>query len=73
MTITLVVVCWKCGSLLMAKADQKTRTCPYCNAQITIEKAKRVASAQNAYEASEILKKLKSSSFQKQKDARLQR
>lgn len=65
MTTTLIVACGKCGNLLLAKADQKTRTCPYCGSQVTLEKAKRVASAPNAYEASEILKKLKSNSQQK--------
>ena len=69
---TLIVVCSRCGGLLLAKADQKTRTCPYCGATVTLEKAKRVASAKDAYEASTILQKLKSEYHQKQKNARLQ-
>jgi len=67
MAPTLIVVCSRCGGLLLAKADQKTRTCPYCNSQVTVEKAKKVASAPNAYAASEILKKLKSASPQKRR------
>ena len=56
----LVVVCGKCGGFLLAKAEQRTRTCPYCGFKVLVEKAKKVASAKNAYEASEILRKLKS-------------
>jgi DNA-directed RNA polymerase subunit RPC12/RpoP len=67
MTSVVVVVCSRCAGLLLAKADQKTRTCPYCGFQVALDKAKRVASAPNAYEASEILKKLKSDSPQKKR------
>lgn len=56
----LVVVCGKCGGFLLAKAEQRTRTCPYCGFKVLVEKAKKVASAKNVYEASEILRKLKS-------------
>ena len=56
---TLAVVCSRCGGLLLAKIEQKTRTCPYCGAKVDVEKAKTVASAANAYEASEILRRLK--------------
>jgi len=60
MTLTLVVVCVRCGGLLLAKADQKTRTCPYCGSKVAVDKARKVASAQNANEASMILRRLKS-------------
>jgi DNA-directed RNA polymerase subunit RPC12/RpoP len=60
MTLTLIVVCAHCGGLLLAKREQKTRTCPYCGARVDVEKAKTVASAENAIKASEILKELKS-------------
>lgn len=60
MTPTLIVVCSRCGGLLLAKAGQKTRTCPYCGSQVAVEKAKKMASAENANEASLILRKLKS-------------
>jgi len=56
----LVVVCGKCGGFLLAKAEQRTRTCPYCGFKVLVEKAKKVASAKNAYEASKTLRKLKS-------------
>ncbi|MEM2117911.1 MAG: DUF1922 domain-containing protein, partial [Candidatus Bathyarchaeia archaeon] len=55
----LIVVCGRCGGFLLAKAGQKTRTCPYCGSKVELKKAKRVASAKNAYEASAILRKIK--------------
>jgi DNA-directed RNA polymerase subunit RPC12/RpoP len=58
--VTIVVVCGQCGGLLLAKAGQKTRTCPYCGSKVALDRARKVASAENAYEASEILRKLKS-------------
>jgi DNA-directed RNA polymerase subunit RPC12/RpoP len=65
----LIVVCGKCGGFLLAKAEQKTRTCPYCGFKVLVEKAKKVASAKNAYEASEILRKLKSDAIQRKKNS----
>jgi len=65
----LIVVCRKCGGLLLARAEQKTRTCPYCGFKVLVEKAKKVASAQNAYEASEILRKVKSDAIQRKKNS----
>jgi predicted RNA-binding Zn-ribbon protein involved in translation (DUF1610 family) len=59
MTDTLILACGKCGGLLLAKADTKTRTCPYCGVTIKIEKARKVGSAPTAQEASTLLKKLK--------------
>jgi DNA-directed RNA polymerase subunit RPC12/RpoP len=59
MGVTLIVVCSRCGGLLMAAADQKTRTCPYCGSRVDVQRAKRAASAENAFEASEILRDLK--------------
>jgi len=60
MAQTLVVECSRCGRLLLAKADQKTRECPHCNCTILLQKAKKLASADTANEASVILRKLKS-------------
>jgi len=68
MATTLVVVCGKCGGFLLAKADQKTKACPYCGFTIMIEKAKKVASAQTANEASLILRKLKSDNANKRQN-----
>lgn len=59
LTVTYIVVCPKCGGLLLAQAEQKTRTCPYCGYNVAMQKAKRIASARSANEASMILRKLK--------------
>jgi DNA-directed RNA polymerase subunit RPC12/RpoP len=59
MNAFLVVVCPKCGGFLLAKAEQKTRTCPYCGSKVFLEKAKKAASANTLQEASMILRKLK--------------
>jgi DNA-directed RNA polymerase subunit RPC12/RpoP len=60
-------VCSRCGRLIIAKAEQKTRTCPYCGFKINVHKARKVASAENAYDASEILRKLKGDAVQRKK------
>ena len=65
MTSTVIVVCTRCGNLLLANATQKTKTCPYCGSQIILYKARKVATAENAYKASEILKRLKTESSHK--------
>jgi predicted RNA-binding Zn-ribbon protein involved in translation (DUF1610 family) len=57
---TLIVTCNSCGGLLMAANEQKTRTCPYCGSRVDLRRAKKVASANTAFEASEILRDLKS-------------
>jgi DNA-directed RNA polymerase subunit RPC12/RpoP len=71
MATTLVVQCAGCGGFLLAKADQQTRTCPYCGAKVFLAKAKRIASAENAYAASEILRKLKADSPQRRRSPRI--
>ncbi|MEM3725516.1 MAG: DUF1922 domain-containing protein [Candidatus Bathyarchaeia archaeon] len=55
----LIVACGKCGGFFLAKSEHKTRTCPYCGSKVIIEKAKKVASAENAQRASAILQELK--------------
>jgi DNA-directed RNA polymerase subunit RPC12/RpoP len=57
--LTFVVVCHRCGGLLLAKAEHKTRTCPYCDSTIILEKAKKVGSAKTSLEASTLLQRLK--------------
>jgi len=57
---TLIVECNRCGGLLMAPEGQRTRTCPYCGSRINIIQANRIAAAKSAFEASEILRELKS-------------
>jgi endogenous inhibitor of DNA gyrase (YacG/DUF329 family) len=60
MTTTLIVKCPECGGLMMATKGQKTKLCPYCGKRVDMLRAQRVASASNAFKASEMLKKLKS-------------
>ncbi len=54
-----VIVCGKCGGYSLAKMNQKTRTCPYCGSKITLEKARKVAVAKTAVEASDIIRRIK--------------
>jgi DNA-directed RNA polymerase subunit RPC12/RpoP len=60
MGATLIIVCSRCSGLFLAADGQKTRTCPYCGTRVDVRKAKKVASAKNAFEASEMLRNLKS-------------
>ena len=55
----VIVMCSCCGGLLMAAAGQKTRTCPYCGSRVNLFRAKRVASAESAFKASELLREIK--------------
>jgi DNA-directed RNA polymerase subunit RPC12/RpoP len=59
MTPTLIIVCTRCGGLFLAADNQKTRTCPYCGTRVDVRKAIKVASAKNAFEASEMLRNIK--------------
>lgn len=43
----------------MATKGQKSRRCPHCEARIKTERARFIASAATAREASELLRKLK--------------
>jgi len=65
--LTLIVMCSRCGGLLLAKAEQKTRSCPHCGFTLVLEKAKKLASAKTASEASVILRRLKSEAAAKGK------
>lgn len=67
MAPTLIVACSRCGGLLLAKAGQKTRTCPHCGCSISLEKAKKLGSANTANEASVMLRKLKSEAAAKKR------
>lgn len=73
MTVYVIVVCGKCGGYLLARSDQKTRTCPYCNSKVLLEKAKKMASADNASNASTLLRKLKEKTAIKGRKIKLQR
>lgn len=59
MAPTAIYRCPKCGKYLLAGIMQKSKGCPYCGTKILLYKAQRIAVAQNAFEASEILKHLK--------------
>jgi exosome complex RNA-binding protein Csl4 len=65
----LIAVCSRCGGFIIAKAEQKTKTCPYCGFTVSLYEAKKVASAENAYDASEILRKLKGDAVQRKRSA----
>lgn len=45
---------------MLAKTETKTRTCPYCGHTVVVLKARKLASAKSASEASAILRKMKS-------------
>jgi ribosomal protein S26 len=45
--------------LFLSGDMQKTRRCPYCGKSVNLQKAIRVAQAETAMEASELLKQLK--------------
>jgi DNA-directed RNA polymerase subunit RPC12/RpoP len=67
MGTTLIVKCTKCGGLTLAAKDQKTKVCPYCGTQINLQKARKIAAANSAMEASEMLRKLKAEQKQNPK------
>jgi len=54
-----VIVCYNCGQLLLAKKSQKTRQCPHCAVKVAAERARVVAHAATAREASELIRALK--------------
>jgi DNA-directed RNA polymerase subunit RPC12/RpoP len=55
----LIIECSHCGGLFIVTAGQKTKECPYCGTRIYVRKAKRIASTENAIEASKMLRILK--------------
>jgi len=55
----MVIVCYECGQLLLAKTHQKTRRCPYCEAQLFLNKTKKIAHTKTAQEASSLIRALK--------------
>jgi endogenous inhibitor of DNA gyrase (YacG/DUF329 family) len=60
MGITIIVKCPKCGGLMLTAKGQKTKICPYCGIKVDLIRVQKVAAANNAFEASEMLRKLKS-------------
>jgi DNA-directed RNA polymerase subunit RPC12/RpoP len=59
MPITVLYECSKCSGVFMAAQGQKTHSCPYCGTRVDLQKAKRIIQAKDAFEASEMLKKIK--------------
>ncbi|UCC57644.1 MAG: DUF1922 domain-containing protein [Candidatus Bathyarchaeum sp.] len=55
----IVVVCYGCGRFLLAKSNQKTKGCPYCETRLKLIKTKKVAQVKTAQEASNYLRALK--------------
>jgi DNA-directed RNA polymerase subunit RPC12/RpoP len=55
----LVLVCYNCGQFLLAKTGQKTKRCPYCDARLALEKARKIGSASDAYQALHLVQALK--------------
>jgi hypothetical protein len=60
MGVTLIIKCTQCGGLTLSAKGQKTKICPYCGTNINLLKTQKIASANTALEASEILRRLKS-------------
>jgi DNA-directed RNA polymerase subunit M/transcription elongation factor TFIIS len=54
-----IIVCHNCGRLLLAKDDQKTRHCPHCDTRVNTHRARVVAIAKTAQEASKLIRALK--------------
>ena len=67
MPLTFIVECSRCSGLMLAAAGQRTKTCPYCGARVDLQRKLPLAKAENAFEASEILRKIKN---QRQTNAR---
>jgi acetyl-CoA carboxylase beta subunit len=59
MGATLIIKCTQCAGLMLTAKGQKTKICPYCGTHVNLLKAQKVAAASNAFEASEMLRKLK--------------
>lgn len=55
----VVFVCSGCGRFLVAKDGQKSKRCIYCESVVDLWRAKRVASAGSAREASRIVREFK--------------
>jgi DNA-directed RNA polymerase subunit RPC12/RpoP len=55
----VVVGCYQCGRFLLARTNQKTRSCPYCETRLVLDKTKKLAYVKTAQEASQFLRALK--------------
>ena len=59
MVQTNVIECTNCGNLILIAATQKSRTCPYCGVRVETRRANKVASAEDAFTASRVVRSLK--------------
>ena len=57
---TQIVKCTQCSGLMLMISEQKTKVCPYCGSHVNLMRAQKVVSSSNVFEASEMLRKLKS-------------
>ncbi len=55
----LIIQCYSCGQLLIAKSGQKKKLCTYCNTRLNVPRTKILTRAQTAKTASEIVMVLK--------------
>ncbi len=55
----IVVRCYRCGELLLAKGESKSRRCPYCNTKLSLNKVQILGESKAASEAITLLKKLR--------------
>lgn len=55
----LIIQCYSCGKLLLAKRGQKTKLCTYCNTRLNLFRVKILARAPTAVAASRIIIALK--------------
>jgi len=56
---THIVSCSRCEGSFLASDRQKTKICPYCGTRVDIVKSRRLATAEDAFTASEMLRELK--------------
>jgi len=55
----MVIVCYGCGQLLLAKTGQTTKRCPYCDARLVLDKTRKVVHVKTAQKASSVIRALK--------------
>ena len=55
----VVVICYGCGRFLLAKGDQKTKRCPYCDSRLKLDRTRKLVYVKTAQEASNYLRALK--------------
>jgi DNA-directed RNA polymerase subunit RPC12/RpoP len=69
----LVVACTRCGRLLLAVSDKKTRTCPYCGHRVKLGEARVVTRSENPKKARLVLQETKTHDLNPNTTAALER